>query len=319
MRRTNISDIIAFTTTVETSSFAGAARALGLSRSAVAKAVGRIETRLGVRLFNRTTRSLSVTEEGRRFYEQCTVILDDLASAENNIAGRDARPKGLLRITAPGAYGQLHVMPVVRDFLTMWPEVAIELNLTDQTVDIVEEGFDLAIRIGETSDLHPDVVTRVIARYRTMFCAAPEYLEKYGTPQTLESLRSHLCLPYINTRTSVAREHVWRVLTSEGTWQTIPGRIAFMANRGEAVLDAALSGMGIAWLPSFLSEQHVAEGRLVPVLSDYKSAELPVMALYPTKRYLPARVRVFIDTLVAAIRLQQESDASHKNSPLRKS
>lgn len=306
MRGTNIGDIIAFTTTIEAGTFADAARTLGLSRSAVAKAVGRLETRLGVSLFRRTTRALSVTEEGRRFHEQCAVILDDLEAAENNIAGRDAQPKGLLRITAPGAYGQLHVMPVVREFLKKWPQVTIEMNLTDRVVDIVEEGFDLAIRIGGVTEPHQYLISRVIGRYRTMFCAAPEYLEKYGMPQTIESLRDHLCLPYANSRTHTSGQHAWRILASDGGWHTIPGRIAFTANRGEAILDAALSGMGIAYLPSFLFDRHVAERRLVPVLPDYDTAELPVMALYPTKRYLPAKVRAFIDDLINAVRAEKE-------------
>lgn len=320
MRGTNLSDIIAFTTTAEAGSFADAARALGLSRSAVAKAVGRLEARLGVRLFTRTTRALSMTEEGRQFHAQCAVILNDLGTAENNVTGRDAPPRGLLRITAPGAYGQLHVMPVVRAFLAKWPDVTIEMNLTDRVVDIVEEGFDLAIRIGGMSEPPQHLITRVITRYRTMFCAAPEYLEKHGMPQTIESLRNHFCLPYADSRTHPSGQHAWRVLASNGTWHTIPGRIAFTANRGETVLDAALSGMGIAYLPSFLFDRPVADERLVPVLPDYDTAELPVMALYPTKRYLPAKVRAFIDDLVTAVRAEKErldairvgSSLSHK-------
>lgn len=305
MRGTNISDITAFTTTVEAGSFAGAARVLGLSRSAVAKAVGRLETRLGVRLFRRATRALSVTEEGRRFHEQCVVILDDLETAENNIAGHDARPRGLLRITAPGIYGHLHVMPVVRDFLAKWPDVTIEMDLTDRVTDIIEEGFDLAIRIGGVTEPHQYLITRVISRYRTMFCAAPEYLERHGMPQTIESLKDHLCLPYLNSRIHNSGRYAWRVLASNGEWQTIPGRIAFAANSGEAILEAALSGMGIAYLPSFLFDRHVAAGRLVPVLPDYDTAELPVIALYPARRYLPAKVRAFIDDLVIAVRSEK--------------
>lgn len=316
MRGTNLDDIVAFTTTVESGSFADAARTLGLSRSAVAKAVGRLETRLGVRLFRRTTRALSVTEEGQRFHDQCAVILNELEMAQNNIAGRDATPRGVLRITAPGAYGQLHVMPVVRDFLEAWPDVSVEMNLTDRVIDIVEEGFDLAIRIGGVTEPHQHMVTRVIARYRTMFCAAPAYLEKHGTPQTIDSLRDHLCLPYADSRAHASGQRAWRVLRPDGTWHAIPGRIAFSANRGEAVLEATLSGMGIAYLPSFLFERHVAEGRLMPVLPEYSTADLPVMALYPTRRYLPARVRVFIDALVAAVRAERKRlGAAHDEVP----
>ncbi len=300
MRGTNTGDIVAFTTAVKTGSFADAGRGLGMSRSAVAKAVGRLEARLGVRLINRTTRAFSVTEEGQRFYEQCIAILDDLEVAENNAAGRDAKPKGTLRITAPGAYGQLHVMPVVRRFLADWPEVSVELSLTDRVVDIVEEGFDLAIRIGGLENSPQDLITRGIKRYPTIFCASPEYLALRGAPETIKSLRDHICLFYFASKARATSQHSWRVRGPDGSWQSISGRQRFVSDRGEALLAAALSGMGIAYLPAFLFEPHVEAGRLIKVLPECRTEEVPISVLYPSKRYLPAKVRAFVDALVDA-------------------
>lgn len=307
MRATNLGDIIAFVATADTGSFAAAARELGLSRSAAAKAVGRLEARLGTRLINRTTRSLGVTDEGWRFHEQCSAVLNDLRAAEDSAAGRDARPKGLLRITAPSAYGRLHVMPVVRRFLSEWPDVSIELILTDRFIDIIEEGFDLAIRVGPSSQLPPNLVARVIARYGTVFCAAPSYVADHGAPETLESLREHFCLPYVSSRPRLASQPSWRMLSADGTWTEIDGKIRFMASGGETVLEAALTGMGIAYLPMFLVDKHIAEGGLVRMLRDQPTGDIPVFALYPTKRHLPAKVRAFIDALVSTSSEEQGS------------
>ena len=306
MRGTNTGDIVAYVTAVKAGSFADAARGLGLSRSAVAKAVGRLEARLGVRLLNRTTRAFSVTEEGQRFYEQCTEILDDLEAAENNAAGRDAKPKGTLRITAPGAYGQLHIMPVVRRFLADWPDVSVELSLTDRVVDIVEEGFDLAIRIGGLVNTPQDLISRGIKRYSTIFCASPEYLALYGTPETAESLRDHVCLLYYSSKARVPSQHAWRIIGPDGSHHSISGRQRFVSDRGEALLAAALSGMGIAQLPAFLFEPHIEAGRLIKLLPEYPTEEVPISVLYPSKRYLPAKVRAFVDALVQAVKDERD-------------
>ncbi len=300
MRAANLNDIIAFVETVDTGSFAAAARRLRLSRSTVAKAVGRLEMRLGSRLLSRTTRSLGVTEDGRRFYEQCSVVLDDLQAAEDSAAGLDVKPRGLLRITVPEAYGRLHIIPVARRFLAQWPDISIELNITDRIIDIVEEGFDLAIRIGGLGELPQELISRVIAKYPTMFCAAPSYIALHGKPETLDSLRDHDCLPYVGSRVRTTAQHPWRMLTEEGSWRPIGGRTRFKANGGEAVLDAVVAGMGVAYLPAFLTERHINEGRLVALPLDHRTGEIPVFALYPSKRYLPAKVRTFIDTLATA-------------------
>ena len=282
-------DVLAFVTTADAGSFAGGAKRLGLSRSAVAKAVGRLETRLGTRLMTRTTRRLALTEDGRRFHARCSAALDELGAAEAEVAQKGDVPRGILRLTAPDAYGRLRIMPLVARYLALHPSMQVEVSLSDRLDGIVAEGLDLAIRLGLPNDLAPDLVARVVDRVRHGFFASPTYLTARGRPETLADLASHDAVCFRRA----AQPWRWRTLSVDGLWQPLDARLRVSADSGEAVLQAAALGLGIAYLPCFLAERALASGTLEEILADVRGAALPVVAIHPSRRNLPAKVRAF--------------------------
>ena len=290
----NVSDLVAFIATVDAGSFTRGALRLGRSRSAVAKAVARLEQRVGTRLLARTTRHLALTEDGREFHARCSSILEELEAAEAAVGQRGGVPRGTLRISAPDAFGRLFLLPVVQRYLGRWPEVQVELGLSDRLSGIVEEGIDLAIRLGQPDSLAPDLVTRVVGRCRLGFYASPGYLAARGQPGVQAELADHDCIPY----DVGPRRRRWRALSADGVWNELPGRARLSVDSGDAMLRAAVLGLGIAYLPGFIAADAVATGELTQVLSDLTGAELPVVAIYPSRRNLPAKVRAFIDLLV---------------------
>lgn len=246
MLRANLSDILVFMAVVEEGSFIAGGQAMGLTRSAAGKAVNRLEDRLGVRLLNRTTRALSLTDEGRVFYDRGLQILAAVDDAEASVAGRSGTPRGLLRLTVPDAFGRLVVLPLLRRYLEAWPDIQVEVSFTDRLADIVEEGFDLAVRIGEAP---PDtrLVSRVVARYKAMLCASPSYIAERGEPLSLDELAGHDCLIF----SSRNRRQSWRFVGADGAWVKAQGRSRLRLDSGEALRDAAVAGLGIAFLPDF--------------------------------------------------------------------
>ncbi|MCY1042065.1 LysR family transcriptional regulator [Corallococcus sp. bb12-1] len=293
MKRANLDEIFAFMSVVDAGSFVGGGRAIGLTRSAAGKALARLESRLGVRLLNRTTRHLSLTDDGRVFHEHCQQVLAALDEAEASVGQRTGIPRGVLRLTVPGAFGRLHVLPLLRDYLRRWPEVQAEVSFTDRVADIIEEGYDLAVRINGTST-DTRLVSRLVAQHRAIVCAAPSYLDARGEPETLEELAEHDCLLF-SSRTR--RQH-WRLRQKDGAWVTVEGRSRFRLDSGEAIRDAAVAGLGIAYLPGFLVDEDLAGGRLKALLPSCETGVVGIMAIYPSKRYLPAKVRRFIDLMV---------------------
>ncbi len=293
MSRANLDEIFAFMSVVDAGSFVGGGRAIGLTRSAAGKALARLETRLGVRLLNRTTRHLSLTDEGRVFYEHCTQILAALDEAEASVGQRTGTPRGVLRLTLPDAFGRLHVLPLLRDYLRTWSEVQVEVSFTDRVVDIVEEGYDLAVRIGD-SNTDTRLISRLVAQYRAVVCAAPSYIEERGEPETLADLAKHDCLIF----SSRTRRQSWRLRQDDGAWMKVEGRSRLRLDSGEAIRDAAIAGLGIAYLPSFLIDEDLASGRLEALLSSYETEAVRIMAIYPSRRHLPAKVRRFIDLMI---------------------
>ncbi len=281
-----------FVAVAEASSFAAAADTLGLTRSAVAKAVARLEQRTGIRLFQRTTRVIALTDEGRILCEQCARTIAELENALTGLAGRRGEPQGVLRMTMPDAYGRSRLMPVLAQFLKTWPKLEAEVSFSDRSVDVVAEGFDLALRIGG-SDLSEDLVTRVVARHRVSFCASPEYLVARGEPTTVEQLGQHACLQFVQR----GRQSPWRLRDRHGKTIKVhtEGRIRF--DSGEALRDAATAGLGIAQLPDFLPERDLAAGRLQRVLECHEPDPIAIVALYPTRKFLSPKVRLFIDSL----------------------
>ncbi|MGK3998244.1 LysR family transcriptional regulator [Sorangium sp. So ce1024] len=293
MLRANLNEILVFMAVVDEGSFIAGGQAMGLTRSAAGKAVNRLEDRLGVRLLNRTTRSLSLTEEGRVFYERGLQILAAVDDAEASVAGPSGTPRGLLRLTVPDAFGRLVVLPLLRKYLEAWPEMKMEVSFTDRQADIIEEGFDLAVRIGEAP---PDtrLVSRVVARYKAMLCASPSYIAERGEPLSIDELAGHDCLIF----SSRNRRQSWRFLGDDGSWVKAQGRSRLRLDSGEALRDAAVAGLGIAFLPDFLVAADLAAGRLRQVLPDLDAGDVKIVAIYPTRRLLEPRVRRFIDLLV---------------------
>lgn len=293
MLRANLNDIQVFMAVVDAGSFIAGGKAMGLSRSAAGKAVIRLEDRLGVRLLNRTTRTLSLTDEGRLLYERGSQILAAVDEAEASVAGKSGMPRGVLRLTVPDAYGRHVLLTVIGKYLKAWPDVQIEVSFTDRIADIVEEGFDLAIRIGVTST-DSSFVSRVVARCRAMLCASPAYIAARGEPTDLDELAAHDCLVF----SSRNQRQAWRFPGEQGGWIKAQGRSRLRLDSGEALLDAARASLGIAFLPDFLVAEDLAAGRLRRILPEHGSGDVPIIALYPDKRLLEPRVRRFIDLMV---------------------
>jgi len=296
MSRTNLNDITVFMAVVDGGSFVAGGQALGMTRSAAGKAVMRLEDRLGVRLLHRTTRTLSLTDEGRAFYDRGLQIFAAVEDAEASVASRAGTPRGVLRLTVPDAFGRRVMLPLLKKYLRAWPDVQVEVSFTDRVVDLIEEGFDLAVRIGVT-DPDSRLVSRIVARYKVMLCASPAYLAEQGVPGGLDELADHDCLVF----SSATRRQGWRFRNEEGDWVKVAGRSRLRLDSGEALRDAAVSGEGIALLPEFLVAEDLVAGRLTQVLVNLDVGETKIVTLYPTRRLLEPRVRQFLDLMVSEL------------------
>ncbi|WP_431674562.1 LysR family transcriptional regulator [Rhizobium leguminosarum] len=302
MPRTNLNDILIFMAVVDAGSFIAGGQALGLSRSAAGKAVIRLEDRLGARLLNRTTRTLNLTDEGRMFYERGLQILALVDEAEASVAGQNSTPRGVLRLTVPDAFGRLVVLPLLEKYLQAWPDIQVEVSFTDRLADIVEEGFDLAIRIGATAT-DTRLVSRVIATYKALLCASPAYLAERGEPRDIDDLAVHDCLIFAGRN----QRQGWRFRGEGGSWIKAQGRSRLRLDSAEAIRDAALAGLGIALLPDFLVADDLVTGRLRQILPDLETDDVKIVTLYPDKRLLEPRVRRFIDLMVEELGDQSEA------------
>ena len=294
MADSKVNDILLFMSVAETGNFTTAGRAFGLSRSTAGKAVTRLEDRYGVRLLNRTTRSVSLTEAGQRLYAQGEAIQAAIAAADSNMEGIGGIPKGTLRIAAPDALGRRMVLPAVKKFQMIWPDVRFEISFSDTVSRIVEDGFDLAIRVGVTT---PDasMISRTLRMEKTLLCASPEYLTDRNVPKNIDQLSTHDLLQF----SSVAKRQAWSLHDTSSFLSSVSGRVSLRLDSAEGLREAALAGMGIALLPATLVKEELHAKRLVQVLPDIDSGEVPIVAIYPHKRFLEPRVRWFIDALVA--------------------
>ncbi|AHF77303.1 Putative LysR family transcriptional regulator [Sodalis praecaptivus] len=290
-----ITSLQAFIAVVKAGSFAAAAKKRGLTRSAIGKSVAKLEAHLGVRLFHRTTRSLTLTTDGQLFYERCAQAIQELAEAEALIKQEKPYPKGTLKITLPVTYGRVHILPVVSDFVRRWPEVDVEINFSDAVSDLIEEGFDLAIRLGKPPADTSQLIIRTLARYSSQMVAAPDFLAAKGMPPSVEALDGYDRLMYGTRRAPLP----WQLRMPDGDLHTVAGREKVYFDNAEAVRDAALAGMGIALLPEFITRAAVADGRLVPLFSECRTRDVTAYLIYPSKKHLAARIRCFIDVLVA--------------------
>ena len=284
-----------FAKVVESSSFAGAAARLDISASMVTLHVKELEERLGVRLLNRTTRKVSLTETGRAYYERCTRLLADLEETEQAVSDMHAAPRGELHVSATPAFGILQLAPAMSDFTTRFPAISVELMLSERKVDLVEEGFDVAVQVGELPD--SSLITRQLAPCRMVVCGAPSYFEKHGKPRTPVDLTAHNCLTVAGTGSP--HYHAWRLMAADGAALNILPMGNLRTNSGAVLIVAAIAGHGLAFLPTYLVGDALQSGRLVTVLDDYMAPPLPLRALYPHNRYLSAKVRVFVDFLTA--------------------
>ncbi|MEM7443227.1 MAG: LysR family transcriptional regulator [Pseudomonadota bacterium] len=280
-----------FNKVVETESFSQAARQLGLSRAMASKHVQALENRLGVRLLNRTTRRLSLTEAGSDFYTRTAQIVADLEDAEAKAADLNLTPRGVLKVNAPLSFALSQLSPILPAFLADHREVRIDLTLNDRIVDLVDEGYDLAIRVGLLAD--SSLIARKLATCRMVLCASPGYLKKHGALKSPDDLTDHNCLGYSYS----ARPSQWEFhgLKSNVT-VSIKGNL--VANNGDILRDAAIADEGIVIQPSFIVGNDLCAGRLVPLLTEWKVPDIAVYALYPENRHVAAKVRSFVDFLV---------------------
>lgn len=286
---------VIFAKVAETGSFTAAAQALGLSKSSVSKQVARLEDSLGVRLLNRTTRRMSLTEAGAVLFERCRRIAEDLEDARAAVSHLQEAPRGLLRVNAPVSYGIGHLAPVLPGFMAAYPDLKIDLTLADRRIDLVEEGVDIAIRIGNLDD--SSLIARRIVSYRRIVLAAPEYWDKAGRPSRPEELERHNCLSY----SYLATGRNWSFVDANGRPLSVRVDGSLTANNGETLVRAAEAGLGVIWSPTFLCADAANTGRLEPVLERFEAEPVGVHAVFPHSRNLSTKVRVFVDYLIETL------------------
>jgi len=286
-------DIEAFVAVVESGSFIAAGERLGVAKSMVSRRISQLESRLGSRLLNRTTRRLALTEAGRNFYQRAVQILADLDDAEQSVAAETTELRGAIKLAAPLTFGLRHLSGAITDFLDAHPAIELNLDLNDRNINLIEEGFDLAVRIGELQD--STLVARRLGISRAITCASRVYLERHGEPANPDQLRRHIGLQYSNIG---YRQH-WQYETPTG--ETVFGQpqIRIRANNGEALACAAVAGIGITTGPTFILGGYLREGSLVSILNGHRRPAVGIYALYPPGRMLPRRIRVFSDFLAA--------------------
>lgn len=288
------SGMTVFVKVAETNSFAATARHLGMSPAMVSRHIQLLEERLGARLLNRTTRRVSLTEVGQIYHERCLRILSELEAADRAASELQSVPRGRLRVTAPMTFGTRHLAPIVAAYLRLYPEVEIDLSLDDRYVDLLEEGFDLAIRVGTLAD--SSLIARRLTMAEMVLCASPEYLEREGAPLTPRDLERHNCLLYAYSRS----RNEWHFTGPDGTEETIPVGGRFVANNGDALRIVAREAIGIILAPLSVVKEELRTGHLVRLLPEYRTAAFPVHAVYPHSRFLSAKARTFIDFLVSS-------------------
>jgi DNA-binding transcriptional LysR family regulator len=295
--------IQAFTQVVKFGGFAAAARELGVSRSAVNKLVINLENQLGVQLLHRSTRRVSPTETGLAFYQRCLAILADLAEAEQAVVQLQEEPKGALRVNAPMSFGTLHLAPALAEFLVQYPDVQVQLTLSDRLIDPISEGFDVTVRIAQVQ-ANTSLVVHELIEAKRVLCAAPTYLETYGIPNHPTELRHHSCLHYGH----FATDNHWTLIGPDGE-HTVSIQGALCSNNGEVLREAAIHGLGITLLPLFIVGRDLNQGRLQTLLPDYHPPDLSISAIYPATRHLSTKIRLFVQFLKERFNQNSEWDS----------
>lgn len=283
-------DINIFVRSAQTRSFSVAAQHLGMSPSAVSKAVMRLEESLGIRLMNRTTRKITLTDDGAAFYERCRQILGELEEAELELKRAQSTPTGTLRIDLTTELGQLHIIPALPQFIERYPDLKLNISLSNRMADVIEEGIDVVVRIGVGPD--SSLIMHGLGTARFIVCAAPKYLKQYGIPQTLEDLKHHNCISFVSPWTG--RVFDWQ-FQDDGQQISITVEGNLCLNNGKSLLDVALAGVGLVQVYNYIAGEAIAQGKLKPVLENYVAPGSPISVVYPQKRHLSAKIRAFID------------------------
>ncbi|MBB1440045.1 LysR family transcriptional regulator [Shewanella sp. SG41-4] len=277
---------------VETGSFTTASERLMISKALVSKYVGEVEDKLGVRLFNRTTRRLALTDAGKTYYERALPLVEEYEELLDSVTGEQSAPKGKLKISVPVTFGEMQLSPVINKFLTTYSDIQVNIQLTDRRIDMLEEGVDVVIRIGGVDD--SNMVARQINTYPLILCASPAYLNQHGYPKTPNDITSHSCIVDSNFR--IGKQ--WPLVSPNGTVESIEVTSRIAANSPRAVMEIAKSGGGIALIPEFIVQDTLAQGLLLEVLPGYTTLEFGLFAIFPHRRYLSKKIRCFIDFMI---------------------
>jgi DNA-binding transcriptional LysR family regulator len=275
-----------FVYVAENESFTLASKKMAISTAQVSRQISALEKRLNIKLFYRTTRKVSLTEEGRVFYQHCRSVLDGLDAAERAITNLQSKPQGKIKLTAPVAYGEKQILPLVNNFIKQYSDVEVSAYLSNHQIDIVEEGYDLAIRLGKLSD--STMMAKKLGKRTNYLCASPQYLEKQGVPHSISELSQHSCL--------LGTLDYWHFRESDREKSIrVTGRLRY--NNGYSLMDAALKGLGIVQLPDYYVQQRIESGELVSLLDNYRAPDEGIWAIYPQNRHLSPKIRLLVDYL----------------------
>jgi len=288
-----LTEMEAFATVVDQGGFTDAAKKMGISKSAVSKHISSLEARLGARLLNRTTRRVSPTKIGLAYYDRACRVLSDAGEADALVASMQSAPAGLLRLSVATDFGVNHLSPILGDFLQQFPDITVNMVLNNRYVELISEGFDMAIRMGDLED--SSLRARKLTETQMRMIAAPSYFEKHGRPTRLDDLNSHKLLHYSNQ----ASGNAWKITAPSGEERQIRSAGWLSVNDGQSLLNACIAGLGIAYLPSFLYANAMEQGQVVDVMPDLPIERTGIYAVYPPGRFTQPKVRAFIDFLVA--------------------
>jgi DNA-binding transcriptional LysR family regulator len=286
--------ISTFVQVADAGGFTRAALRLGLSKSGVAKTIMRLEDRLGVRLFNRTTRRFALTADGQAFYETCSRILAELEGAQDALSSHQMQPRGLLRVDLPVVFGRRWLLPVLLDIAKRYQDLSLDISFTDRRIDPVDDGVDLVVRIGDLED-SSTLIARQLGVQQSILCASPDYIERHGSPQSVDALSGHDCIVFSSGRQALP----WWFADMDGKLSAVPVSGRIITNDSDAICEAAIAGQGVAHLATWLIADRIREGKLRHVLPQIQTRGFPIHALWPQSRLTAPKVRVVIDELVA--------------------
>jgi len=289
----NLNGIFAFITTAQLGSFTAAAERLGLTKSAVAKSVSRLEERLGLKLFHRSTRRLSLTPDGELYLASCRKAVDILEHAESILSTHIEKPSGRLRVDLPAAFGRKLVLPLLLEISELNPELSLAISFNERYVDLIDEGIDFVVRIGELRD-SSGLIARQLTTQKLALCASPKYVEKHGQPETVEDIDRHRCIVGFRTEQAI----VWCLKEQDGSIRRFIPPVGHEYGDGDAMLCATLNGQGLCQLPRWLIQEHLNSGQLVEVLSQYSGCEVPIHILWPKSSHLMPKIRHTVDVLL---------------------